>query len=130
MLYRLSYCGVPGMGAAGTSPPLPGSIQGGDFMDLSPAEVNAWAAAQARAMEQSGTLSLLASPGHWSAPETLADVQRRLIRPATLLAQTLLDGQPAPRTLTWRPSSPAPTLPMLAGAAPRPLLRTSQRVAA
>jgi hypothetical protein len=121
------FWAAPNRGEATTTSPPPAGAE--DPVAIA-AEVNAWAAAQARAMEQSGTLSLLASPGHWSAAETLADVQRRLIRPATLLAQTLLDGQPAPRTLTWRPSSPAPTLPMLAGATPRPLLRTSQRVAA
>ncbi len=93
-------------------------------------EVNAWAAAQARALEQSGTLSLLASPGHWAASETLADVQRRLIRPATLLAQTLLDGQPAPRTLTWRPPGPVSAVQTLATTTQRLPLRPSQRVAA
>jgi hypothetical protein len=100
--------------------------------DDSPAiasEVNAWAAEQARSMVQACTLSLLPSPGRWSAAESLADVQRRLIRPATLLATTLLEGQPAPRTLALRPTSPAPAMQLMSAAAPRGL-RPSARVAA
>ena len=57
-------------------------------------------------------------------------VLRRLIQPATLLAQTLLDGQPAPRTLTSRQTSPAPAMPLFAAPPARLPLRTSQRVAA
>lgn len=94
------------------------------------AEVNAWAAGQARALEQSGTLSLLASPGNWGAPETMTAVLRRLIRPAMLLSQTLLDGQPAPRTLTSRPTSPAPAMPLFAAPPARLPLRAGQRAAA
>jgi hypothetical protein len=59
------------------------------------AEVNAWAADQAAAP----TLSLLPSPARWEAPESLLSVLRRLTLPAGQLAETLLGGQAAPRTL-------------------------------
>ncbi len=94
-------------------------------------EVNAWAAEQARAMVQTCTLSLLSSPGRWSAAESLADVQRRMLRPATLLASTLLEGQPAPRTLVLRPPAGAPAVHTIAAASqPRPGLRLPTRPAA
>ena len=94
-------------------------------------EVNAWAAEQARALVQTCTLSLLSSPGRWSAAESLADVQRRLLRPATLLASTLLEGQPAPRTLVLRPPVVAPAVHSIAAASlPRPGSRLPARTAA
>lgn len=93
-------------------------------------EVNAWAAEQARSMVQACTLSLLPSPGRWSASESLADVQRRLTRPATLLAATLLEGQPAPRTLTLRPTGTLPAVHVLGAATAHGSLRSATRVAA
>ena len=73
-------------------------------------EVNAWVQDQLTA----GTLSLLPSPAMWHAPETLAQVLRRLLAPAAQLAQTLRSGRPAPRMLpltTWLPSKAAPNFP-------------------
>lgn len=79
------------------------------------AEVNAWAADWATS--STGGLPLLESPGRWSAPESLAHAVRRLLRPATLLAEALLAGREAPRTLM-------PLLLTQAFAAP---FRTSER---
>jgi len=93
-------------------------------------EVNAWAAEHARSLVQSCTLSLLPSPGRWSPAESLADVQRRMIRPATLLASTLLEGQPAPRTLLVRPTTAAPAIQRISSTTPHAGLRPSARVAA
>jgi hypothetical protein len=59
------------------------------------AEVNAWAADEVSAP----TLSFLPSPGRWSAAESLSSVRRRLILPAGRLAETLLGGHSAPRSL-------------------------------
>jgi hypothetical protein len=65
------------------------------------AEVNAWAEDQVSAP----TLSFLPSPGRWEAPETLASVLRRLTLPPSRLAETLLGGHAAPRTLRLHASS-------------------------
>jgi len=59
------------------------------------AEINAWADDHAAAP----TLSFLPSPGQWTAPESLSSVLRRLALPAGRLAETLLCGHAAPRTL-------------------------------
>ncbi len=113
------------------SPATTDSDSGASIPDDSAAtasEVNAWAAEQARSMVQTCTLSLLPSPGRWSAAESLADVQRRMIRPATLLATTLLEGQPAPRTLPLRPTASAPAVQLL-GATSRMAVRPQARAA-
>ena len=68
-------------------------------------EVNAWVQDQLT----TASLSLLPSPAMWAAPETLAQVLRRLLAPAAQLALTLRSGRPAPRMLplaTWLPSKP------------------------
>jgi hypothetical protein len=68
-------------------------------------EVNAWVQDQLA----TASLSLLPSPARWEAPETLAQVLRRLLAPAAQLALTLRSGRPAPRMLpsaTWLPSQP------------------------
>ena len=113
------------------SPATTDSDSGASIPDDSAAtasEVNAWAAEQARSMVQTCTLSLLPSPGRWSAAESLADVQRRMIRPATLLATTLLEGQPAPRTLPLRPTASAPAVQLLS-ATSRMAVRPQARAA-
>ena len=68
-------------------------------------EVNAWVEDQLT----TATLSLLQSPAMWQAPETLAQVLRRLLAPAAQLALTLRSGRPAPRMLpstSWLPRKP------------------------
>lgn len=59
------------------------------------AEVNAWAEDQIG----ESTLCFLASPQNWSAPESMSSVLKRLSLPAGWLAETLLGGRAAPRTL-------------------------------
>lgn len=67
-------------------------------------EVNAWAEDQVA----TPTLSFLPSPARWEAPESLSSVLRRLTLPPSRLAETLLGGHAAPRTL--RLNSPSVSL--------------------
>jgi hypothetical protein len=67
-------------------------------------EVNAWVEDQLEA----AALSLLPSPAMWQAPETLAQVMRRLLAPAAQLALTLRSGRPAPRMLPPLTTAPPP----------------------
>lgn len=74
------------------------------------AELNAWAEQweQDQAGQVGRSLSLLASPVMWQAPESLAQVLRRLLHPAAQLAAGLAAGRPAPRMLpvsSWQPAS-------------------------
>ncbi len=62
-------------------------------------EINAWAHEQAGADSQSFWQFLGPAPARWQAAESLASVLRRLMLPAGRLAETLLGGQAAPRTL-------------------------------
>jgi hypothetical protein len=89
--------------------PTPAAETAPDAVDIETIgnEVNAWVQDQLTG----GTLNLLPSPAMWHAPESLAQVLRRLLTPAAQLAQTLRSGRPAPRMLpstTWLPRKTVP----------------------
>lgn len=82
----------------------------GPQVEAMAAELNAWAEQweQDQAGQVGRSLSLLASPVMWQAPESLAQVLRRLLHPAAQLAAGLAAGRPAPRMLpvsSWQPAS-------------------------
>jgi len=82
----------------------------GPQVEAMAAELNAWAEQweQDQAGQVGKSLSLLASPVMWQAPESLAQVLRRLLHPAAQLAAGLAAGRPAPRMLpvsSWQPAS-------------------------